>query len=478
MPKKQDKKQLRRSLLQSHSRKSKTNSEVFTLNELQSIARGRNVKKVSSYSKLQLVDKILETLSDSEPSSSSVSDSTIAKLTTEIQQLTRKSKKALGQDGVEETKEPSPSGASRDRKSRAIKKIQKLFKKRRTQKMAATKLQTMTRKRHAMKQFRDKLAVAEEGQKQSKFQIVLYNLAGERINAYKNDEKPSLTDINKYFEVDFFKNYLEFKNDLVRVTPNKLDHRLKPKKPLDLSLIVRKVIENRDEIIERINNEQIDMTEFNRVSILKILEKDYDPDIVNDPEIVMEAFKRDEFILDDASEELLEHNEIMLAFIKENSEAFHSASQNLKEDRKFVMAAVKHDGSILEYISEEFQNDPEIVMEAVKQNSFALEFASEELRNNPEIVMMAVENTGQALYFASDEIKHNRDIVMKAIKQDKQALDSASETLRSDHDFMLKVIESTNADILHYASKNLLKDPNFKSTAIKRDKKARFFFDF
>ena len=156
MPK--EKKKLRHSLSQSHSRRSKANPEALSLKELRSIAKAHHVRKVLSYSKSELVDKILEALSDSS-SSSSVSDSSIAKLTTEIKQLTlktKKPKKSLDEDGVEETKEPSPSEASRDRKSRAAKKIQKLLK-RRTQKRAsaATKLQTMTRKRQAINRFKD-----------------------------------------------------------------------------------------------------------------------------------------------------------------------------------------------------------------------------------------------------------------------------------------------------------------------------------
>tara|TARA_B100001093_G_scaffold490282_1_gene529180 strand:+ start:155 stop:391 length:237 start_codon:yes stop_codon:yes gene_type:complete len=76
----------------------------------------------------------METLSDSS-SSSSVSESTKAKLleakakvASKIQHLFRtnrkrhQSKTTPKDDGVEETKEPSPSDASRDRKSRAKKK--------------------------------------------------------------------------------------------------------------------------------------------------------------------------------------------------------------------------------------------------------------------------------------------------------------------------------------------------------------------
>tara|TARA_B110000902_G_scaffold95956_1_gene113497 strand:+ start:30 stop:194 length:165 start_codon:yes stop_codon:yes gene_type:complete len=40
-----EKKELRRSLSQSHSRRSKANPEALSMKELQSIARGLNVKK-------------------------------------------------------------------------------------------------------------------------------------------------------------------------------------------------------------------------------------------------------------------------------------------------------------------------------------------------------------------------------------------------------------------------------------------------
>ena len=195
MPK--EKKKLRHNLLQSYSRRSKVNPEALSLKELISIGKAHHIRKMSTYSKSELVDKILEVLSDS--SSSSVSHSTITKLKTEIEQLTRKSKKQkkqktkiLDQDGMEETKEPSPSETSRDRKSRAAKKIQKLIK-RRTQKRdaAVTKLQTLTRKRQTIKRSKNI----------KDYQVALLDLAGTQVGAYKNKNKPTLEILKRVFSI-------------------------------------------------------------------------------------------------------------------------------------------------------------------------------------------------------------------------------------------------------------------------------------
>jgi hypothetical protein len=92
--------------------------------------------------------------------------------------------------------------------------------------------------------------------------------------------------------------------------------------------------------------------------------------------------------------------------VQQHAYSFEFAPLKLRNDREFVMEAVKKNVWVLPWASEKFKADREIVLEAVRKYSAALKWASEELRDDKEVVLEAVRGGGwSAAQYAGDVLK-------------------------------------------------------------------------
>ena len=172
-------------------------------------------------------------------------------------------------------------------------------------------------------------------------------------------------------------------------------------------------------------------------------------DLKNDREIVLEAVKQQGLALEFASEKLKGDSEIVLEAVNDFSRSFEFASNNIKDNKEVVLKVLKGDGSTFNYISERLKNDDEIWLEIIEDNPSLLSEAPEEIKNNRKIVLLAVKERGGMLKYASENLKNDREIVTTAL------------TLKDENDFLFGVYQ--------YVSEDLKSDPQIVLTALKND---------
>lgn len=147
------------------------------------------------------------------------------------------------------------------------------------------------------------------------------------------------------------------------------------------------------------------------------------------------------------------------------SQAISYAPKELKEDREFMLEAIKSNKFSLEYAHYTLLDDRSFILEAMKySNGFAFRYGSEETRSDPEIALLAVQTYEWALSYASMELRDDRNIVLEAVKFFGMALQFASERLRDDREVVLAALKS-DGWALRYISDTLRNDTEIVSLA-------------
>ena len=189
---------------------------------------------------------------------------------------------------------------------------------------------------------------------------------------------------------------------------------------------------------------------------------------LKDKEFMMVAVKKDEAVLEFASDNLKDDNELILWAISKSGSALFYASERCKNDREVVLAAVSNYGCALEYTSAVLKNDKNLVLAAVANDGNSLEYASELLRTDREVILSALTNNGCALQYTSDTFKGDKDLVLAAVRSNGYALEYALEKLRNDKEVVIASL-ANDAKPLEYASDDLKLDKEVLEAAIKND---------
>ncbi|CAE8711333.1 unnamed protein product, partial [Polarella glacialis] len=183
----------------------------------------------------------------------------------------------------------------------------------------------------------------------------------------------------------------------------------------------------------------------------------YGSDVVRgDPEVVMEALKRDwkgakycsrlevnsisKAIAQDwraisSYLDLLEPWKIegMAKLVKINPQIVRDP--RLGKVHEVMTLAVKQNGLLLACGTKELRDDRDLVDAAISQTWRALGFASKRLRNDMALITKALKQDGLALQHASDEIRDNASMVIDAMKRNPAAFRFAGTCLHADNSF-------------------------------------------
>ena len=96
-----------------------------------------------------------------------------------------------------------------------------------------------------------------------------------------------------------------------------------------------------------------------------------------------------------------ERKENIIRNIKNGSLLFEECDSLVQSDRDIVMEAIKKDGYLLMILSDEFKNDKEIVLECVRLNEYLICFASETLQKQyGNSSKEFIKNMEKELYYA------------------------------------------------------------------------------
>ena len=184
-----------------------------------------------------------------------------------------------------------------------------------------------------------------------------------------------------------------------------------------------------------------------------------------------------------ASELLQKDREMVMCAVKTAPEILGTVGKLYANDREIMMLAVSVSGTNLKYADETLRNDKEIVMTAFsnvgKYDYFddGLKYVSDALCNDKDVVMAAVLiSGGKALQYVSRALKKDKDILLESITRDRIRDFSRSLTpyptiahidpkLLDDFDFMVSAI-GKDFDYMKFASKRLLRDPDFYKAAV------------
>lgn len=89
------------------------------------------------------------------------------------------------------------------------------------------------------------------------------------------------------------------------------------------------------------------------------------------------------------SKECHQDDELMRFFVSICPNALKYASENLRNDEALVLEAVKRNGFMLRFASEELKNNKHIIVAAVTNHPKLIGFLRKELQKDPEIIAAA-----------------------------------------------------------------------------------------
>ncbi|KAG2386386.1 hypothetical protein C9374_002832 [Naegleria lovaniensis] len=200
-------------------------------------------------------------------------------------------------------------------------------------------------------------------------------------------------------------------------------------------------------------------------------------------EIMSKVIQHFGFLLQFASNELMNDRDIVLKAVRNDGCSLQFASDRLKNDKEIALVAVTQNGWALKYVSLELKRDKQVVVAAISQNGYALAFASIELKNDKDVVLLAISQHGSllqyvsyddkevvlaavkqysgALEYASYELKNDQEIVSEAIKEGYHSLQFASDELLCDKQFLLQVAKYGGQAFLNYVPEEVTKDNEF-----------------
>ncbi len=184
----------------------------------------------------------------------------------------------------------------------------------------------------------------------------------------------------------------------------------------------------------------------------------FDPQIINDKELLMQAVAYSGSFLVHADEKSKSDAEIVLTALKNIEDGsmcpLEYASNSLKDNQQFIREAVKANGaSVLSWLkNSNLEDDRELIREAVKNDPNTLKYVSDGLKGDKEIVLRAIRKDPMLIQYASEELKNDINIALEAVSRNPESYEFVGDSARKDIEVAKEAV-SGNPDMLRLAPK-------------------------
>lgn len=196
-------------------------------------------------------------------------------------------------------------------------------------------------------------------------------------------------------------------------------------------------------------------------------------ELKNNPQLVFKAVETKSAIIPYIDYEWRNNKELILHVLKPNKSSyswrqlsFKYFDETLRHDYDVIIAAIRRDGEIIKYLSDEYRHNLDLAWEALNNSRKALWYLPLALRNNREFMLESIihhNHDEELLLYLGDELKHDHALLTLALqKQGVQILRYADKQILSNPDLMLIAILEDEA-AKAYIDKELLNDPEFQA---------------
>lgn len=118
-------------------------------------------------------------------------------------------------------------------------------------------------------------------------------------------------------------------------------------------------------------------------------------------------------------EKLTHDVEFMSKKVSEHWYLIETASQDLLDNEEFCLKAINGDAMAFEYVSDRLKDNEFVVRTAIEKDGFAIQFASNRMQNNKEIALLAVQHDIYTFDHLTESCKTDLEILELAFIQDK-----------------------------------------------------------
>lgn len=139
------------------------------------------------------------------------------------------------------------------------------------------------------------------------------------------------------------------------------------------------------------------------------------------------------------------NDNILMMSAEEQKELYNKIKEyenSIKENpnnRELILEAIKTCEYVLEFISGELKNDKNFALEVSKNSKLGLCFLGPLIHIDKEFALEIVNNNGINIATLSEELKNDKDIAIVALKNDKNAFKYIGKELKNDKKFIDKI---------------------------------------